>query len=201
MTGNLTDRQFEILDLLTEGYSHKEIAYKLGISANTIEKHRAAVMRKTGSRCLADLFAYVEARKLTLLEGRIVELLTKGYTNKQVALEMNITESSVEKHRSNIMRKTKTNGLAGLIAYTRKHGACPLANSIIRGKLQMVNLNNDLKSSKLPELLKLYREHKGLEKRELAEMIGLTGTTLLEIERRTFLGANSYTKIVKWMTS
>ncbi|MCX7796027.1 MAG: response regulator transcription factor [bacterium] len=42
----LTERQREILRLIAEGYSIKEIANTLGISAKTVETHRAQIMEK-----------------------------------------------------------------------------------------------------------------------------------------------------------
>lgn len=46
LQGTLTDREKEILNLLVEGFSNKEIADMLSISKNTVANHRAAVMRK-----------------------------------------------------------------------------------------------------------------------------------------------------------
>lgn len=42
----LTERQREVLRLIAEGYSTKEIANTLGISAKTVETHRAQIMEK-----------------------------------------------------------------------------------------------------------------------------------------------------------
>jgi len=46
MTGNLTPREVEVLKLIAEGYKSKEIADYLSISTNTVDKHRANLMRK-----------------------------------------------------------------------------------------------------------------------------------------------------------
>jgi DNA-binding NarL/FixJ family response regulator len=46
MTGNLTPREVEVLKLIAEGYKSKEIADYLSISINTVDKHRANLMRK-----------------------------------------------------------------------------------------------------------------------------------------------------------
>lgn len=48
LTG-LTKRQRQILDLVLAGHPSKNIAADLGISQRTVENHRAAIMRKTGS--------------------------------------------------------------------------------------------------------------------------------------------------------
>jgi len=46
MTGSLTPREVEVLKLIAEGYKSKEIADYLSISINTVDKHRANLMRK-----------------------------------------------------------------------------------------------------------------------------------------------------------
>jgi len=51
----LTAREREVLQVLAEGQSVKEIAYRLGISPKTIETHRANLMRKLKVDNLADL--------------------------------------------------------------------------------------------------------------------------------------------------
>jgi len=51
----LTAREREVLQMLAEGQSVKEIAYRLGISPKTIETHRANLMRKLKVDNLADL--------------------------------------------------------------------------------------------------------------------------------------------------
>ncbi|MEA1677700.1 response regulator transcription factor [Nitrospirillum sp. BR 11163] len=44
----LSTREREVMDLLVAGHPNKVIAWKLGISARTVENHRARVMEKTG---------------------------------------------------------------------------------------------------------------------------------------------------------
>jgi two-component system, chemotaxis family, CheB/CheR fusion protein len=52
---NLTARQHQILDLVLAGHPSKNIAADLGISQRTVDNHRAAIMRKTGSKSLPAL--------------------------------------------------------------------------------------------------------------------------------------------------
>jgi two-component system CheB/CheR fusion protein len=52
---SLTMRQRQILDLVLEGHPSKNIAADLGISQRTVDNHRAAIMRKTGSKSLPAL--------------------------------------------------------------------------------------------------------------------------------------------------
>jgi two-component system, chemotaxis family, CheB/CheR fusion protein len=51
----LTVRQHQILDLVVAGCPSKIIAADLGISQRTVENHRAAIMRKTGSKSIPAL--------------------------------------------------------------------------------------------------------------------------------------------------
>ena len=54
----LTAREREIVQLLGEGRTNKEIADHLSISTRTAETHRAAVMRKLKLRSIADVVRY-----------------------------------------------------------------------------------------------------------------------------------------------
>jgi len=51
----LTPRQRQILELVLAGIPNKNIARELGLSPRTVENHRAAIMRQTGSKSLAEL--------------------------------------------------------------------------------------------------------------------------------------------------
>jgi FixJ family two-component response regulator len=55
----LTPREREVLQLITNGQSNKEAGRLLGISPRTIEVHRARVMEKLGARNTADLMRIV----------------------------------------------------------------------------------------------------------------------------------------------
>jgi len=60
----LTPREREILQLLAEGKSNKEVASLLNISVNTAEAHRANIMLKLDLRSLADLVMYAVRNKI-----------------------------------------------------------------------------------------------------------------------------------------
>jgi FixJ family two-component response regulator len=55
MLDTLTEREHEVLLLVSKGFSNKEVADQLGISFRTVENHRAHVMLKTGSSNLIEL--------------------------------------------------------------------------------------------------------------------------------------------------
>ena len=54
---------------------------------------------------------------LTKREKEIIELLAREYTNERIAEELNISYRTVETHRKNIMQKTNSHNLAGLLKY------------------------------------------------------------------------------------
>jgi DNA-binding NarL/FixJ family response regulator len=53
-----SSREREIIQLLAEGKSNKEVATALGISVKTAETHRAAIMRKLGLHSIGELVRY-----------------------------------------------------------------------------------------------------------------------------------------------
>jgi DNA-binding NarL/FixJ family response regulator len=54
----LTDREREVLQLIAEGRSNREIAELLHVSMKTVENHRANLMDKLGLRSVAELTRY-----------------------------------------------------------------------------------------------------------------------------------------------
>jgi DNA-binding NarL/FixJ family response regulator len=64
----LTDREREVLQLIAEGQSTKQIALKLHISAKTVETHRRQIMNKLDLHTVAELTKYAIRKGLTALE-------------------------------------------------------------------------------------------------------------------------------------
>jgi len=64
--GSLTPREQEIMRLLAEGLSAKEIAAKLYISPKTVENHRSNIMNKLGLHSAIELIRY--AARLGLID-------------------------------------------------------------------------------------------------------------------------------------
>jgi len=57
----LSNREYQVLDLVVEGYSNSEIGERLNLSAKTIENHRYNLMNKLEVRNVVELMHY--ARK------------------------------------------------------------------------------------------------------------------------------------------
>jgi DNA-binding NarL/FixJ family response regulator len=58
---------------------------------------------------------------LTNREVEIVQLLAQEYTNDKIAELLNISYRTVETHRKNIMQKTDSHNLAGLLKFAYEH--------------------------------------------------------------------------------
>ena len=54
----LTDRETEIIRLIAEGFSNKEIGTKLFISHRTVDTHRTNLMKKLNVNNIAGLISY-----------------------------------------------------------------------------------------------------------------------------------------------
>jgi DNA-binding NarL/FixJ family response regulator len=64
----LTDREREVLQLIAEGNSTKQVALKLHISVKTVETHRRQIMSKLNIHTIAELTKYAIRQGLTSLE-------------------------------------------------------------------------------------------------------------------------------------
>lgn len=65
----LTPRERQVLQLLAEGQTSKEIGAALHISVKTVETHRGQIMDKLGIRSVAELTKYAIREGLTSLDG------------------------------------------------------------------------------------------------------------------------------------
>ena len=61
----LSNREFQVLQLLAQGRSVGQIAQQLALSANTISTYRARIFEKLGLHNPADLFSYAARHRLT----------------------------------------------------------------------------------------------------------------------------------------
>jgi len=65
----LTRREREVLVLIAEGQSNKEIASRLGIGVRTIETHRERIMRRLDIHSVAGLTKFAIANGMISIEG------------------------------------------------------------------------------------------------------------------------------------
>jgi ATP/maltotriose-dependent transcriptional regulator MalT len=62
---SLSEREFEVLQLIAEGYSNQEIAQKLVVAVSTVKKHINSIFGKLGVTHRAQAIA--QARELGIL--------------------------------------------------------------------------------------------------------------------------------------
>jgi DNA-binding NarL/FixJ family response regulator len=73
---NLSFREAEVLQLIAEGMTNKQIADELSLSIKTVEKHRHALMGKLDLHSVADLVRYAISKKA--IEGGCLEESVDG---------------------------------------------------------------------------------------------------------------------------
>lgn len=61
---DLTDREKEILTLIVQGYTNREMGDSLNISVRTVETHRSNIMEKLNLHSRVDLVRYAKEHKL-----------------------------------------------------------------------------------------------------------------------------------------
>ncbi len=76
-----------------------------------VEDFRKRIKRKTSSKV-----------SLTIREIEILNLLTKGYSNQQIANELFLSKRTVENYRLNLTMKLDVKGTAGLVQYALELG-------------------------------------------------------------------------------
>ena len=67
----ITPRELEIIRLLAEGKSNKELSAQLGITVRTVETHRSKIMIKLGLHSLAELIHYAMRNQIISIKGPI----------------------------------------------------------------------------------------------------------------------------------
>lgn len=119
-------------DVVNEMINNADIAGYL--LKNTGKQELTAAIKKIAAggiyfseQVLAELEKFSNVKKeneenhLTQREIEIVRLIEKELSNKDIADKLFISERTVETHRKNVFRKTKTNSVLGLIKYAYEH--------------------------------------------------------------------------------
>jgi len=83
------------------------------ISRRLLEHYRTSVGKPPGAK---------KAPKLTPRELEVLQLIAEGYANKQIAGELFISITTVEKHRQQPMHKLDIHDVAGLTRYAIAKG-------------------------------------------------------------------------------
>lgn len=108
----------EILKEGIDGYVLKKDSKDELIDAlYSVKKGNLFVSNEINNMLVRNLHQPDDQKLLTEREREILKLIAKEYTNRMIAEELFISERTVETHRKNIFRKTKTNSLVGLIKF------------------------------------------------------------------------------------
>ena len=62
---SLTPREIDVLRLIAQGYTNRQMAEKMNISIRTVEGYRANVMSKLGLQGRVELVSYARKNNLT----------------------------------------------------------------------------------------------------------------------------------------
>ncbi len=120
----------EAFDAGADGYCVKNASRKeLEVAIKSVADGKRYVSPGITSSILD---GYIDGRKklkeksiwdtVTQREREILKLIAEGYLNKEIAEFLNISIKTVEKHRSNIMKKLDLHNVASLTAYAIERG-------------------------------------------------------------------------------
>ena len=82
-----------------------------------LERSRAALRVDTETQAIKNCY-----QSLTPREREVMGLVVTGLLNKQIAGELDISETTVKKHRGQVMRKMKSDSLAELVTIAARLG-------------------------------------------------------------------------------
>jgi FixJ family two-component response regulator len=95
------------VEFLTKPFAHDELQNAIG---QAIERSRTTLAYEAELRALRDLHA-----SLTPREREIMAFVVTGLLNKQIGVQLGISEITVKAHRGRVMRKMQVDSLADLV--------------------------------------------------------------------------------------
>jgi two-component system response regulator NreC len=120
---------FQSLQAGAAGYILKGAsASELLAAVRLVMQGGVAIPRNLGPQLLSDYLERANKQDvssyamLSSRERRVLQLICKGRTNKQIAEELFLSVRTVERHRSTIMRKAGLANRAELVAYAVRQG-------------------------------------------------------------------------------
>lgn len=118
---SMHDESHLVKEILKEGVNgyvlKKDSKDELLKAIYEVRAGRMFLSNDINAMLVKSLYEPDEGKLLTAREREVLHLIAKEYTNRQIAEELFISERTVETHRKNIFRKTKTNSLVGLIKF------------------------------------------------------------------------------------
>lgn len=93
--------------------THRELLHAIAASAES----RTFLSSNVNRKIMEVLHEPQQKPLLTEREMDVLKLIAAEYSNKEIGEKLFISERTVETHRKNIFRKTKTTGIVGLLKY------------------------------------------------------------------------------------
>jgi two-component system response regulator NreC len=118
----------EVIRMGASGYIVKRAAQEDLLHAIRVVARGDLYVHPTMTRALfneAPVYAPLqmpESETLTLREIEVLQLLAKGYTNRQIAEQLSLSPRTVEGHRANLSGKLGLHSRVELVEYAEKHG-------------------------------------------------------------------------------
>lgn len=125
------DRVARIMNMGAMGFVSKKAGYEELVQAIKVVNFGKKYICKETSKKLKNINAFLEGIVDTLQgekdifsrrEKKVLELLGKGFSTKDIAKELFITEKTVETHRKNMIEKAKAKNTAELVAFASSRG-------------------------------------------------------------------------------
>ena len=118
---SMHDEAHLVKEILKEGVNgyvlKKDTKEELLEAIYAVRSGKMYMSTEINSMLVKSLYEPAEGKLLTAREREILKLIAQEYSNKMIAEELFISERTVETHRKNIFRKTKTGSLVGLIKF------------------------------------------------------------------------------------
>jgi DNA-binding NarL/FixJ family response regulator len=95
---------------------------RLSAGKNYLSPSAAEAMTSTDSENSGHSTAVAQPALLTNREQEVIALIARGYRTREMAQLMSLSSKTVEKHRTNLMRKLGLRSAAAVAAYAITHG-------------------------------------------------------------------------------
>lgn len=118
---SMHDEAHLVKEVLKEGVNgyvlKKDTKEELLAAIYAVRNGKMYLSNDINAMLVKSLYEPDEGKLLTAREREVLHLIAKEYSNKNIAEELFISERTVETHRKNIFRKTKTSSIVGLIKF------------------------------------------------------------------------------------
>lgn len=140
----LTDRELDVLRLLSSGLTVNEVAKLLGIGPRSVENHKRRIFTKLGANSqalavssvammgLLDMRPHplVSAGDLSRRDQDLLRLASQGASIRQMAHSLGVSPKTVESQLSGLYRKLGVHNRAAALTVAHTYGLVPAEDPI-----------------------------------------------------------------------